>query len=106
MTQLRKLSSETIYVQDVLLVAKGFTAKLFIWIFRITVIYEIFSIQNLLHIWYACFTITTYSYLLHQYLISDVHWDILPTDALRDYVEISTASSLEELFNIFSLKEM
>ena len=49
------------------------------------------------------------SQLLHiptAYLISDVHWNILPIDAFRDYVEISTASSLEELFNIFSLKEM
>ena len=45
-------------------------------------------------------------YVSTAYLISDVHWDVLPIDAFGDYVEISTASSLEELFNIFSLKEM
>ena len=40
-----------------------------------------------------------------MYLISDVHWYIFLTDALKDDAKISITSSFKELFNIFSLKE-
>lgn len=40
------------------------------------------------------------------YLIGYVHWDIFPIDALRNDLEISYTSGLEELFNVFALKEI
>ena len=43
-----KIFPETIYVQDVSFVAKGFTMKLFLQIFLNSVIYKTFSIQNFL----------------------------------------------------------
>ena len=51
--QLQKFSSETTHVQDMLLVVKGFTTKLFLWIFLNSIIYETCPgcpIQNFLRI--------------------------------------------------------
>ena len=45
----------------------------------------------------------SYRYIA-SYLISDVHWDILPFDAIKYDTKISIAGSFKELLNILSLK--
>ena len=44
--KLWNFSSETIYVQEVSFIAKGFTTKLFLRVFLNSVIYQAFPIQN------------------------------------------------------------
>ena len=57
-TQLQNFSSETIYVQDVLFIAKWYTTKLFLRVFLNLVIYETFPIQNFyLYGSYMCNTV-------------------------------------------------
>ena len=48
--------------------------------------------------------VATYSYSYYN-LISDVHRDASPIDALKHDIKISVASSFEELLNIFTLKQ-
>ena len=72
--QLRNFSSETVCVQDMSFVVKGFTTKLFLQIFLNSVIYETFPIQNFLRIRYLhtilVFTHHTGIYAPYWYLFT------------------------------------
>ena len=85
---LQNFSSETIYVQDVSFVVIRFTMKPFLQIFLNSVIYEIFSIWNLLHISYMTWVWDQRKFAKEQILMNEDkgHRFIKYTTAAMAYV--------------------
>ena len=71
---LQNFSSETVYVQDMSFVAKGFTMKLFLRIFLNSVIYKTFPIRNFLRIRYCYSDVFISSFRVTQVYQGDIYW--------------------------------